>query len=232
MNADGANVRRVTNLPGYDDGVDWSPDGSYIAFETSGVGLNIIHPDGSGFVNLVNEFVDGVSWSPDGSRIASPAAATATELHTVKADGTGRVQLTHDDDLRERPRLVTGRHEDRLLQWCGGAILMNTDGTGVTKIPNTGLTDASVSWQAIPRAGDLNCDGEVNVVDALMVLRHVAGLPFTVPDCLEPGSQQGNGLRGDLNCDGEVNAVDALILLRYVVGLPFNLPLDCPEIGP
>jgi hypothetical protein len=111
---------------------------------------------------------------------------------------------------------------------------MNTDGTGVTKIPNTGLTDYVVSsWQAIPRAGDLNCDGEVNVVDALMVLRHVAGLPFTVPDCPAPGSQQGNGLlRGDLNCDGEANAVDALILLRYVAGLPFNLPLDCPEIGP
>jgi Tol biopolymer transport system component len=238
MNADGTGVTRVTNAPGYDSDIDWSPDGSYIAYQTQTeigvVGLSIIHPDGSGFVNLVNEVVvGGVSWSPDGAKIAFSSSPDGDyEIYTVSMDGTERVQVTINDGVEDSgPAWSPDGTKIAFYSGAGGPSIMNADGTGATRIPNTGLTDYSVSWQAIPRAGDLNCDGEVNVVDALMVLRNVAGLPFTVPGCLEPGSQQGNGLRGDLNCDGEVNAVDALILLRYVAGLPVNLSLDCPDIG-
>lgn len=70
--------------------------------------------------------------------------------------------------------------------------------------------------------GDVDCSGGVNSVDALMILRSVAGLPVTA-DCL--------GFAGDVNCDGSINSVDALGILRYVAALPLNLPGGCPPIG-
>ncbi len=226
MNADGANVRRVTNLPGYDDGVDWSPDGSYIAFENSDVGLSIMHPDGSGFVNLVYEFVSGVSWSPDGSRIAFASRQDGDfEIHTISMDGTERVQVTSNDGVEDsapawspdgtKIAFYSGRQG-------GGIFLMNTDGTGVTKIPNTGPNDFFMSWQQLLPHGDADCDGDVDSIDALWVLKDTVGLPHSAACIAE----------GDVDCDGDVDSVDALRILRHVAGLPVNLPPGCPKIGP
>ncbi len=69
--------------------------------------------------------------------------------------------------------------------------------------------------------GDVNGDGKVDPVDALLVLRYIAGLgPYA--------SHLGYGFT---SCDGAISAVDALIILRYVAGLPLNLPEGCPPIG-
>lgn len=70
-----------------------------------------------------------------------------------------------------------------------------------------------------PRQGDAQCDGDVDSVDALTVLRAVAGVDE--PDCVE---------QADVNCDGQVSAVDALWVLRYVAGLPVDPPADCAPI--
>ncbi len=81
--------------------------------------------------------------------------------------------------------------------------------------------------------GDVNCDKAVDAVDALFVLRHVAGLPFTVPSCPDPGDvRPGLGFAyGDVNCDGAVDAVDALRILRYAAGLSNPVVPSCPGIG-
>lgn len=60
------------------------------------------------------------------------------------------------------------------------------------------------------RLGDTSCDELVNAVDALHVLRGVAGLP-NLGVC-------GN-LAGDVDCDSDLDAVDALKILRWVAGL-------------
>lgn len=61
--------------------------------------------------------------------------------------------------------------------------------------------------------GDADCDGEVNSIDALLVLQLHAGLTPTLP-C--PGA-------GDVNGDGRVDSVDAALILQ----------LDaCPLIEP
>lgn len=57
--------------------------------------------------------------------------------------------------------------------------------------------------------GDVDCSGAVDAVDALQVLRQVAGLPTAAP-CM---SQV-----GDVDCGGDINAVDALLILRSVAG--------------
>jgi len=83
----------------------------------------------------------------------------------------------------------------------------------------------------------VDCNGgDPNSVDALKVLRKVAGLPVQQgPGCTPigevlPAVNNGN-IQGDINCDDTVNAVDALFILRFVAGLNVNLPGGCPPIG-
>ncbi len=60
------------------------------------------------------------------------------------------------------------------------------------------------------QTGDVNDDGVVNSVDALMILRYTAALQTLTGDSLT---------YADVNSDGEVNSVDALIALRLSAGL-------------
>jgi hypothetical protein len=69
--------------------------------------------------------------------------------------------------------------------------------------------------------GDVDCDFETDSVDALQVLRYVAGVgPFAA--CLDAA--------GDADCDGEIDGVDALAILRAVAGLPVEQEPGCPPI--
>jgi alpha-tubulin suppressor-like RCC1 family protein len=60
-----------------------------------------------------------------------------------------------------------------------------------------------------PHAGDANCDGNVNSIDAALVLQYSAGLIASL-HC------QG---AADANHDGSVNSIDAALVLQYVAGL-------------
>ncbi len=77
--------------------------------------------------------------------------------------------------------------------------------------------------------GDVNCDGAVDAVDALQVLRSVANL--TVNSSCDTQIGTGDPLLGDVNCSGGVDAVDALALLRHVANLPVQQEQGCPVIG-
>jgi len=80
-------------------------------------------------------------------------------------------------------------------------------------------------------SGDVDCSGAVNPVDALKLLRHIAGLAVeqTQP-CPDIGT--GNaGIFGNVNCDGSITAVDALIILRHVAALSVDLPPNCRPVG-
>lgn len=78
--------------------------------------------------------------------------------------------------------------------------------------------------------GDVDCDGDVDTVDALKRLQHMAGLPAgQEPGCPEIGS--GDPQFGDVDCDGDLDSVDSLLVLRHVAALPVSLPPGCPEIG-
>jgi Tol biopolymer transport system component len=121
MNADGSNVRQLTQLqPGSgteDHAPSWSPDGRRIAFMRSN---NTIAPVDASAIYTVN--ADGSdlrlarrmprerpgagtpNWSPDGSRLlfstysrfgSSAQPATGAQLFTVKPNGRGLRQHTH-----------------------------------------------------------------------------------------------------------------------------------------
>lgn len=82
--------------------------------------------------------------------------------------------------------------------------------------------------QTLPLAkGDIDCSGVLNSVDALKLLRFVAGLSVSQP----PGCPLIETVSGDIDCDGDVDSVDALLVLRFLAGLPVNLPPGCDPLG-
>ncbi len=62
--------------------------------------------------------------------------------------------------------------------------------------------------------GDVNNDGMVTSIDALLVLQYVAGLLDTLP----------NLVNADVNANGVINSVDAALILQRVAGLLASLP--------
>ncbi len=75
-----------------------------------------------------------------------------------------------------------------------------------TPTPATGLSPQGPCYPL----GDVNVDGKVDSVDALLILRYVAALPIT-------GTF--NQQNGDVNRDGKTDSVDALLIQRYITGL-------------
>jgi hypothetical protein len=70
-------------------------------------------------------------------------------------------------------------------------------------------------------AGDVNCSGAVDSVDALRVLAIVAGMAVPQEVCASP----------NVDCDGDEDAVDALKILRYVAGMSYTQHEPCLDIG-
>ncbi len=107
----------------------------------------------------------------------------------------------------------------------------NTPTPVPTAVPTpapTPVTDECTAPAATPAAvptravcGDVDCDGDVDSVDALQVLRHVAGLPSS-------GGCMGLAY---VDCDEDITARDALFILRYTARLPLDLAPVCPPIG-
>jgi hypothetical protein len=62
-------------------------------------------------------------------------------------------------------------------------------------------------------AGDVNCDGNVNSIDAALVLQFDAALIASLP-CQN----------ADVNADGATNAIDAALILQFDAGLIDSLP--------
>ena len=103
---------------------------------------------------------------------------------------------------------------------------------------NFASRQASISygWD-LTGSGNVDCSGPANgvsAVDALKVLRNVAGLSVTQNEpCAPIGELIGTGwMQGDVDCSSSVTAVDALKILRVIAGLTVVLPAGCPEIKP
>ena len=72
-----------------------------------------------------------------------------------------------------------------------------------------------VCEEAVPVWGDADGNGDVEMADALLVLRYVLGLE-QLPEA--------QAAYCDVNGDGVITATDALMIMRYILGLVPALP--------
>jgi hypothetical protein len=79
--------------------------------------------------------------------------------------------------------------------------------------------------------GDVDCNGVVDAVDSLKILRWIVLLNVSQePGCPVIGSAIPY-IWGDVDCQTGVTAVDALKILRWIVLLGYSQQDPCAEIG-
>ena len=84
--------------------------------------------------------------------------------------------------------------------------------------------------------GDVDCNGGITAVDALKILRHIAGLPVAQNQPCPGIGDDVTSIWGDIDCSGNVSStnvtsVDALKILRYVAGESVAQWEPCTGIG-
>jgi Tol biopolymer transport system component len=162
VDADGSNIRQLTQGSGNRSHPTWSPDGKQIAFvsgnPTQGSDIYSIDINGENLDDLTNS--DGVGhynypeWSPDGSRIAYQAQVdTNWELFSMNTDGSDPIQLTnmpqgqsvssiHAAWSPNSKRIVFA--SDRTSVW--DIYVMNRDGSGVQQLTHDKFQDITPDW--------------------------------------------------------------------------------------
>ena len=156
MNADGSGLTDLLPWDNYVNGnrrIDWSPDGSQIAFAAASggqptVALYVMNKDASGVTRLTSD-VDSdweysPSWSQDGSKIAfSGFIFDSGEIWVIGSDGTGLTQLTdHPEHASVQPSWSPDGSKIAYAHWTHALwpdsddriYVMNADGTGVTPL--------------------------------------------------------------------------------------------------
>jgi Tol biopolymer transport system component len=99
MNADGSDLRRLTDDPAFDGDPAFSPDGQRIAFRSQRDGNNeiyVMNADGTGLVRLTFDPADdlGPVWSCDGQQIAFISNREGSlRIYAMKADGSAVTRL-------------------------------------------------------------------------------------------------------------------------------------------
>ena len=169
MNADGTEVRQLTDNDHIDWGASWSPDSDRIAFTSDRDGDNeifVMDADGGKVRQLTdNNVIDwNWSWSPDGDRISfsrrgeseiSFGADRAFEIFVMNADGGNVRQLTDNDHIDwgaswspDGDRLAFTSDRDGNAQIADNfeIFVMNTDGTEIRQLTNNDHQDHFGSW--------------------------------------------------------------------------------------
>ena len=150
MNADGTEVRQLTDNDDGDFEPSWSPDGKRIAFSSWRVGdseIFVMNADGTKVRQLTDNDGSAPSWSPNGKHIAFSSERDGDfEIFVMNADGTEVRQLTDNDEINRFPSWSpNGEH----IAFTSGNLayqeifVMNADGTNTY---STGQHGSTVSF--------------------------------------------------------------------------------------
>jgi Tol biopolymer transport system component len=150
MRVDGSGLpERITNVAGDDRSGSWSPDGRWIAFDSTRDGNTEIYKvgvDGRDSTRLTDNPAEdwSASWSPDGSRIAfsSLRSGPVGQIWVMRADGTGATQLTNDPEGAQWPAWSPDGTRILFTSWREGqqAWSMAVDGSDLKNLSRSPMT--------------------------------------------------------------------------------------------
>lgn len=160
MNTDGGSVKRLTTDAENSVQPAWSPDGGTLAFATDRNGapgeIYVMDTTGGNLLNLTNHTASDLTptWSPDGTEIAfmSDRDSSSFAIFIMNATG-GNVRRVSP---AFPPCGVPSWSPDgaRLAFECDADVyVVNTDGTGLSRITRTGNTQRSETqprWKPVP----------------------------------------------------------------------------------
>ena len=144
---DGSNQRRVVDGLANCCDLAWSPDGQELAFSIynsdSFLDIYTIDINGSNLTNITNNPTSHdtkPSWSPDGSRIAfaSKRVADREQIFLMNSDGTGQTLVPTDPSRLAAYPSWSSTGLSLLFSMNAEIYVVNTDGTGLTKIFDAG----------------------------------------------------------------------------------------------
>jgi len=145
-NADGSNIRRLTNNAATDDQPAWSPDGSHIAFVSDRTGqseIYIMNADGSNVVRRTfsGSYPRNPAWSSDGARIAYSSISNGggSNISVVGAMSGSPSVLFEDPHIRALSWSPDGTKlalvSDRFAyDFVWDIFTINADGTNLTAL--------------------------------------------------------------------------------------------------
>jgi Tol biopolymer transport system component len=142
VGTDGCGVRRLTrSIAGKPS---WSPDGHWVAFDTSGGGeIWKVRPDGSGLTRITAGKAESPAWSPDGTRIAFVRHRSGRDqIWVMTADGS-RAKLLHTE-ARAADEEPVWSHDGKKIAFVGSRWprswieVMSADGTHVRALRRRG----------------------------------------------------------------------------------------------
>jgi len=147
-----------------------------------------------------------------------PAVYTSAQVDgkrgIFRSDDAGASWIRINDDAHQwawTGKTITGDPRNPGRVYIGtngrGIIVGEPAGTIVTPTPTPTPVDTPTP-EPFTR-GDVNTDGNINIVDALLVAQYYVGLEV----------QNFNPDAADTSCDGNINIVDALLIAQYYVGL-------------
>ena len=164
MNADGSNVRKLTQARGWDGVPAWSPDGEHIAFvsdreDKENGGIWLIAPDGTGPRRLNDRPASRPAWSPDGKKIAFMGGFDTDdgdiEIYVMDADGTNIQRLTHEPGADGAPDWSPDGSEI-VFNYLGegntgtgeehGIYVIGADGTNHRRLTAGGRNEGHPNW--------------------------------------------------------------------------------------
>jgi Tol biopolymer transport system component len=146
INANGTDLKQLTDSPGFQFDPSWSPDGTQIVFRSEGSGeteIWLMNADGTNQQRLTAGLAP--AWSPDGSLIAfAGPAGVSGGITVIHPDGSG---------LRLLPNTAGGEYPS----WSpdGDQICFNSNLSGdhvmyITQADGSSVTDLSAAgegWQ-------------------------------------------------------------------------------------
>ena len=153
---DGSHLRRLTTTPGYDTAPEWSPDGKQLVFASVSDPQNddvfVMDADGLNRRRVTSDAADEFdsAWSPRGDRLAftalsGPFSAQVQRIHTVRPDGTDRVDISGSSNRDLGPdwspdagRIAFQRGLD--------VYLVNPDGSDARPLAATTAVEMAPAW--------------------------------------------------------------------------------------